>query len=232
MTRILWIICIGAGLMSCSSHLVLHQTPLIPLSKEAVFVSETEEVIKPYRDSMATVMNKHVAYSPCNFVLERPSSNLMNWVADALFVNQTKTVRLSQPAFCLLNFGGLRATLNKGEILMGDLYKLMPFDNTITWVEIPVGLLPEIAAYLLKTGGEPLSNAYIENGKIVVNGLNENHSHVWIITSDYLANGGDNMLFFKKGSTYSSKTTTLRDALIEEATYQENLLEIIDKRIR
>jgi hypothetical protein len=122
--------------------------------------------------------------------------------------------------------------LNKVEILKGDLYKLMPFENTITCVEIPVGLLPEIAAYLLKTGGEPLSNAYIENGKIVVNGLNENHSHVWVITSDYLANGGDNMLFFKKGSNYSSKSATLRDALIEEATFQENLLEIIDKRIR
>ena len=103
---------------------------------------------------------------------------------------------------------------------MGDLYKLMPFYNTITWVEIQVGLLPEIASYLLKTGGEPLSNAYIENGKIIVNGLNENHSHVWVITSDYLANGGDNMLFLKKGSSYSSKSATLRDALIEEATFQ------------
>jgi len=232
MNKLIWILCLGASLVACSSHLVLHQTALVPVSKDGMSISETEKIIKPYRDSMASVMNKHVANSPCNFVLERPSSNLMNWVADALFVNQTKTVRLSQPAFCLLNFGGLRATLNKGEILMGDLYKLMPFDNTVTWVEIPVTLLPEIAAYLLKTGGEPLSNAYIENGKIVVNGLNENHTHVWIITSDYLANGGDNMLFFKKGSAYSSKSTTLRDALIEEATYQENLLEITDKRIR
>jgi len=232
MNKLIWILCLGASLVACSSHLVLHQTTLVPVSKDGMSISETEQIIKPYRDSMASVMNKHVANSPCNFVLERPSSNLMNWVADALFVNQTKTVRLSQPAFCLLNFGGLRATLNKGEILMGDLYKLMPFDNTITWVEIPVTLLPEIAAYLLKTGGEPLSNAYIENGKIVVNGLNENHTHVWIITSDYLANGGDNMLFFKKGSAYSSKSTTLRDALIEEATYQGNLLEINDKRIR
>lgn len=232
MNKLIWILCLGASLVACSSHLVLHQTAIVPISKDGTSVSETEQVIKPYRDSMATVMTKHVANSPCNFVLERPSSNLMNWVADALFVNQTKTVRLSQPAFCLLNFGGLRATLNKGEILMGDLYKLMPFDNTITWVEIPVTLLPEIAAYLLKTGGEPLSNAYIENGKLVINGLNENHTHVWIITSDYLANGGDNMLFFKKGSYYSSKSTTLRDALIEEARFQENLLEIIDKRIR
>ena len=232
MNKLIWILCLGASLVACSSHLVLHQTTLVPVSKDGMSISETEQVIKPYRDSMATVMNKHVANSSYNFILERPSSNLMNWVADALFVNQTKTVRLSQPAFCLLNFGGLRATLNKGEILMGDLYKLMPFDNTITWVEIPVGLLPEIAAYLIKTGGEPLSNAYIENGKIVVNGLNENHTHVWIITSDYLANGGDNMLFFKKGTNYTKYTKTLRDALIEEAMFQGDLIETTDKRIR
>ncbi len=232
MNKLIWILCLGASLVACSSHLVLHQTTLVPVSKDGMSISETEQVIKPYRDSMATVMNKHVANSSYNFILERPSSNLMNWVADALFVNQTKTVRLSQPAFCLLNFGGLRATLNKGEIHMGDLYKLMPFDNTITWVEIPVGLLPEIAAYLIKTGGEPLSNAYIENGKIVVNGLNENHTHVWIITSDYLANGGDNMLFFKKGTNYTKYTKTLRDALIEEAMFQGDLIETTDKRIR
>ena len=143
--------------MACSSHLVLHQTTIVPISKDGTSVSETEQIIKPYRDSMSKMMNIHVGNSPVNFIMERPSSNLMNWVADALFVNQTKTIRLTQPVFCLLNFGGIRSTLNKGEILMGDMFKLMPFDNLITWVEVPVEVLPEIATLLLKTGGEPLS---------------------------------------------------------------------------
>lgn len=232
MNKLIWILCLGASLVACSSHLVLHQTAIVPISKDGTSVSETEQIIKPYRDSMSKVMNIHVGNSPVNFIMERPSSNLMNWVADALFTNQTKTIRLSQPVFCLLNFGGIRSTLNKGEILMGDMFKLMPFDNTITWVEIPVEVLPEIATLLLKTGGEPLSNAYLENGQLHVNGLNQNHTHVWIITSDYLANGGDNMLFFKKGTNYTKHTKTLRDALIEEAMFQGDLMETTDKRIR
>jgi hypothetical protein len=72
----------------------------------------------------------------------------------------------------------------------------------------------------------------LENGQLHVNGLNQSHTHVWIITSDYLANGGDNMLFFKKGTNYTKHTKTLRDALIEEAMFQGDLIETTDKRIR
>lgn len=232
MIKVPWTLFLGIGLISCATHLTLHQTQLLPITSDSKIADETEKIIKPYRDSLSKMMNIHVANSSADFIIERPSSNLMNWVADALFVNQTKMVRLTQPAFCLLNFGGLRSTLNKGEILMGDLYKLMPFDNTITWVEIPVSVLPEIAAYLVKTGGEPLANASIVNGEIRISSLLPTHTHVWVITSDYLANGGDNMAFFKKGTNYTKKNKTLRDALIEEARYQETLIEKTEMRIK
>ena len=44
---------------------------------------------------------------------------------------QTKNVKLAQPIFCLLNTGGLRSSIGKGTVSLGDIYKLMPFDNTI-----------------------------------------------------------------------------------------------------
>ena len=88
------------------------------------------------------------------FIVRKPSGNLNNWVADAVFVNQTRNVRLSEPTFCLLNTGGIRSTLNKGEITKGDIYKLMPFDNELVWVKLPIEMLKDIEDYLMTKGGD------------------------------------------------------------------------------
>ncbi|OBQ36683.1 MAG: hypothetical protein AN484_25520 [Aphanizomenon flos-aquae WA102] len=97
-------------------------------------------------------MGEVLAHSNFNLIAQRPSSSLMNWVADAVFANQTKTVRLSTPTFCLLNTGGIRNTLNIGDITLGDMFKLMPFDIEIVWVQFPAEVLPEIERAILKSG--------------------------------------------------------------------------------
>jgi 2',3'-cyclic-nucleotide 2'-phosphodiesterase (5'-nucleotidase family) len=176
-------------------------------------------------------MNQIIAYSDQNFIIERPCSNLMNWSADALLAHETRNVKLSQPVFCLLNTGGLRSGLNKGAITVGDMFKLMPFDNLVAWVQLPVTALPQIAYYLEQSGGEPIANARLENGKLNINGLNDTHEFVWLITSDYLATGGDKMQFFKLANSIQIKSSTLRSVFIEEAQIQGNLISNSEKRI-
>ena len=90
----------------------------------------------------------------------------MNWMADAVFANQTKNVRLSYPTFCLLNTGGIRSSLGIGPVSLGDLYKLMPFDNSIVWVRLPISTLESIESYIEESGGEPISNINIVNNII------------------------------------------------------------------
>jgi 2',3'-cyclic-nucleotide 2'-phosphodiesterase (5'-nucleotidase family) len=119
-----------------------------------------------------------------------------------------------------LNVGGIRSTINKGPVSIGDMFKLMPFDNEIVWVELPVSVIPEIEEYLKKSGGEPISNAILKNGKLVFNNWNENSSSFWVITSDYLMNGGDKMNFFAKKLSVNKSGTLMRDALITEARFQ------------
>jgi 2',3'-cyclic-nucleotide 2'-phosphodiesterase (5'-nucleotidase family) len=175
-------------------------------------------------------MGEVIAEASVDYIGGRPVSSLGNWVTDALFANQTKFIRLSTPVFCLLNTGGLRASINKGPVTLGDLYKLMPFDNEVVWVHLPSTCIQEIEQYLKTSGGEPLSNATVSNSHLKVNGWRDTASSFWVITSDYLLNGGDKMTFFQKKIEVKQTGKLLRDALIEEARFQEVLH--VDSTIR
>jgi 2',3'-cyclic-nucleotide 2'-phosphodiesterase (5'-nucleotidase family) len=214
----------GAGLWACSSHLVVNgNSNKEAVSQNIIADSSLVSMIKPYKDSLDKRMNEVIAYSEEDFIVKRPASNLMNWVANALFVNQTKTVRLSQPVVCLLNTGGIRSSIGKGNVTLGDMYKVMPFDNTVVWVELPIEVLPEIEAYLNKSGGEPMANLTLTEGKLSIKSSPENPSHFWVITSDYLLNGGDKMTFFTKRTNVNETGKLLRNVLIEEARSQVRL---------
>lgn len=232
MIKLLSIFFIGAGLLACSSVNTLSVNSKTEKLTDAYQVNgHIDSLIQPYKDSLSVEMNVVIAEATSDFIVERPGSNLGNWVADAIFVNQTRTVRLSDPVFVLLNTGGLRASLNKGPITIGDIFKLMPFDNELVWVKLPMSVLPEIQAYLNKSGGEPIANAQLEKGVLKINGGKEGATHFWVITSDYLKNGGDKMTFFSKAEDVMLTGKVIRDCLIDEAKLQGVLIEDTVKRI-
>lgn len=233
MIKIVFSIFIGAGLLACSSvsknYVATENTVVSGTTKDN---SELDQMIEPYRDSMKAEMEVVIATAENDFIVERPSGNLNNWVADAIFTSETKNKRLSLPALCLLNTGGIRATLNKGDITIGDIYKIAPFDNEIVWVRMPASSLSKIEKYLIKSGGEPISNAKLVNGKIIFNSSPKEYDEFIIITSDYLFNGGDNMDFFNENTEVTLTGKLMRDALIEEAKIQHVLVNISENRMQ
>jgi hypothetical protein len=108
----------------------------------------------------------------------------------------------------------------------------MPFENTLVWVELPISVIPDIEAYLKQSGGEPISNCKIINGKLEIYGMRENTTHISVLTSDYLMNGGDKMDFFKKKTSINSTGKLLRDILIEEVKAQRTLVENTELRFQ
>ena len=233
MIKILWVVFLGISIFACSSHIRIHE--LSEKSKVDSSISSSlkiDELIQPYKDSLDKEMNQVLGFSKDNFEIQRPSSSLMNWCADAVFANQTKNVKLAQPIFCILNTGGLRSTIGKGTVSLGDIYKLMPFDNTIVWVELPISSIVEIEKYLSQSGGEPIANAKLENGKLLINGNNEKMTHFWVLTSDYLMNGGDKMSFFEQRTNAIMNGKLLRNAFIEEVKSQDTLIFNDELRIK
>jgi len=94
----------GAGLWACSSHLVVNSNQnKVPLNQAISNDSKIDAIVKPYKDSLDKRMSEVVAISNADFIVQRPSSNLTKWVASALFANQPKMLRFTQPIFFLLN---------------------------------------------------------------------------------------------------------------------------------
>jgi hypothetical protein len=211
---------VGASLMACSACF----TPTFQIEAQTVVgVQNTDpelvEMLQPYQDTLHTEFDAFVAATPEALILSRPSSNLMNWCADAVLSSQTANKRFNEPVICLLNTGGLRSSFGAGKLTLADFYKLMPFDNRLVWIHLPVYRISEIEKYLLKSGGEPIANCVFQDEKLQIPSLNKSHDFIWVLTSDFLANGGDQMNFFL-GLEKQETNILLRDIFIETAKNQ------------
>lgn len=226
------LIFIGAGLWACSSvSKISVDSETTPVTFQGNAPNSIDSIVAPYKSELEAEMNEVIAHADQDFLKGRPGGSLNNWAADATLQSQIRNARLKGPTFCLLNVGGLRNTINKGDVTLADIFKVMPFDNEIIWVELPVASLQKIEKYLIASGGEPIAGARLKNGRLEVDGVDENTKTVWVITSDYLFNGGDNMSFFEDNIGSSSTTILLRDAFIEEAKIQGTLIWNDENRI-
>lgn len=206
----------------------------------ATFIdNDISNFILPYKEALDKEMNEVLVYSADEFPKERgkPETKLGNLVADLSFEIGSKMYGDSID-FCLLNFGGLRTSLPKGTITRGKIFELMPFENELVVVTITKDSLKSLIFYLKAVGGQPISN----NMKLDLSGkeiqLEDGlfpNQNVKVITSDYLANGGDKMTFFANPVNIEPVGIKLRDAIIQYCI-QENqkgnqLRGILDNRI-
>ena len=214
-------ILLGAGLMACSSvseiQVGAQYIPIDNVSSSA----KIDSIVLPYRDSLEDEMNVVIGYAPQNFEKGRPNGALNNWAADVVGLSMVDLVG-GKPFMCLLNVGGLRNVINIGPVTIGDIFKVMPFDNEVVAVELPISVLPNIEFYLLNKDGEPIGNALFKNGKLEIPSL-ENESSFWVVTSDYLMNGGDNMTFFSKRTKEVYLGKLMRDVMIDAVKEQDTL---------
>jgi 2',3'-cyclic-nucleotide 2'-phosphodiesterase (5'-nucleotidase family) len=103
---------------------------------------------------------------------------------------------------------------------MVKVYELMPFENLITTVKFSGEDMQSFFDYMAVMGGDPVSGASftIKNKKAVdirINGqaLDRGRSYT-VLTSDYMANGGDGGNIFLKSTERREYDLKLRDALI------------------
>lgn len=213
------IVLIGAGLLACSSHYYKsYTTERIQVNSTLEKDVEMDSLLAPYSRELALEMNKVIGEAKTDMQVGRPNSVLGQWVADVLLNFGKDSVLLTEekaiPVIALLNTGGIRASFSKGMITVGDVYKLMPFDNQIVVLKLPVAQLPEIESYIRKSGGEPIAGCSIREGKMIISGLEESTGYFWVVTSDFLANGGDKMYFFQSAVEKRLTTTLMRDVLL------------------
>jgi len=225
----LFIIILGAGLTACSSFSPnTWKSHALAINESRGLVNALDDEIRPYRDSLSESMNEIIGYSSAYLIIGRPCSKLSNWVADALLKDQDSLAQILKPNMVLLNVGGIRSSINEGKVTVGDIFRLMPFDNEVVWVKLPISLLPEIAYYLKKSGGEPISNAVLNQQGLMLVDAEINSNYFWVLTSDYLMNGGDNMNFFKQKTEVIYTNKLMRDSFLDQVK-KEGTLQVDEK---
>ncbi len=215
-------------LFSCSQHLFVREvnTKNISIdSKVGSLDSLAEYMVKPYRDSIEHDMSALVAISSSPLLKGKPESKLTNLVSDILLdsgiaycLKQNLSLR---PDAAYVNYGGLRSSLPKGEITVERIFELMPFENEIVLIKISGESFLLMAEKIAARGGEGVSGMKlgIRNGKVsslTTGGKTiDPAAFYWLVTNDYIANGGDQMSMFANPADRINTRLKIRDVLIQ-----------------
>lgn len=184
----------------------------------------TVAIIKPYKMKLEADMNAVLALNESAMFKSNPEGALGNFVAD-LTLKKTndycKEGSIEPAQLCLLNNGGLRTSLPEGDITKRRVFELMPFENELVILTLSGPKTLELFKYLGRINGMPLAGATmtISHKKpedVMIGGVALDTTRQYrVVTSDYLAYGGDKMRFFKDPLNFELLHHKLRDAIIE-----------------
>ena len=108
-------------------------------------------LLAPYKASVDSVMYRVVGTSEMTMDKGAPESLLSNLVADVL--REAAVQVLGKPAdMGLMNMGGLRNILSEGEITCGNIYEILPFENSLCVVTVKGSVLKELFASIAACG--------------------------------------------------------------------------------
>ena len=169
-------------------------------------------------------MNEVLVFSKQQILKGLPESTLGNFVSDAVLKKTNDNYKPSDNLpvnVCLLNNGGLRGQLPKGNITRGNAFELMPFENSIVVLTMTGEKTKQLFEYIVASNGAPFAGATVKaKGKKItelkISGQNFDQTKIYkITTSDYLASGGDKYNFFKDPIKVDTLNYKLRDAIID-----------------
>lgn len=162
--------------------------------------AQAVKLLAPYKASVDSMMYRVVGTSEMTMKSGLPESLLSNLVTDVL--RSAATPLLGKPAdMGLANVGGLRNILSEGEITCGNIYEILPFENSLCIVTVTGTVLKDLFASIAAVGGNGVSGVHLEitkDGKLLnatVQGRPVDDNQLYTVaTIDYLADGNDGMI--------------------------------------
>jgi len=234
-------------IVSCgkqSYHVSKIEGKRITITDKETQVPQIENYIKPYREHINKDLDSVLAYCPVTLDKSEGKwqTTIGNLMADVtlqrgnivFLAREKKKINL-----CLLNNGGIRAMLPKGNVTTRTAYEIMPFENGLVVMALKGEQIFEMVDYFIAAKKpHPLSGITFTISKdniaknILVQGKPvEKDTIYYVATNDYLSNGGDNMNFFKKGVQKYDLDYKLRNVLIDYFKEVDTIPVINDVRV-
>lgn len=201
---------------------VAYGGEIIPLKDKAEDATIVE-LIKPYKEKISTLQNQSIGVTSAvklegeRAVVRTQESNLGNLITDGMLATAKKIN--PETVIALTNGGGIRASIDEGEITMGEVQTTMPFGNTLgimnlkgseikAALEHSVSQAPgENGAFLHVSGMKFSYDSSKAAGervvKVEVKGADGTYSELdltknyFVATNTFTAKGGDGYTMFK-----------------------------------
>lgn len=200
----------------------------INVNEKTASVVEYDRYILPYKTHIEKDLDSVLAYNPATLEKSKGQwqtnigdfmANVTLYKANSVFLKrENKSIDV-----CMLNNGGIRSIIAKGNITTRTAFEIMPFENTTIVVTLKGEQIAEIADYIVREKkphpiagftftidkNNSVKDIKVKNKPLILDKI------YYVATSDYLANGGDNMIFLKKSSKNYDLDYKLRNLLID-----------------
>ncbi|TRX63190.1 5'-nucleotidase C-terminal domain-containing protein [Carboxylicivirga sp. M1479] len=199
-----------------------------------------EDEIKPYRDSLKAEMLKVIGTAAEELTGGLPESLLSNFVCDLVLEESRSLKATVNPDVSIVNVKGLRIPISKGPITVESVFQLMPFENELVYLTLSKQQITELFNFMASVGGDGIAGASfgIKNKQAVdvkVNGKALEDREYVVVTSDYLADGGDHFTVFQSAIAREGSGLKVRDAIVQHIQKQtsanKNIESQLDRRI-
>lgn len=187
----------------------VQPTQNTPVAADIAADAKIAEMILPYTEGMSKAMDEVIGSCPAFLEKKKPRSVLGDFMAEATY--QAAVATGERIDFCLLNYGGIRSTLDSGEITIGEVYQIMPFENEISILTLSKAQMDTLFKIIEDKGGEPFAD-HTSKGQTA--DQNMNRTAYRVATNDYMANGGDNYAILTEALERIDTGIKIRDGLI------------------
>ena len=214
-------------LMACHPNMNLVDVKTqenIVIGQEIEDKKEFVKLIAPYKEKLDDRMNQKISHTMVELNRMGDNSNLGALLSDYLLEGANDwAVKNKMPKVdaAILNIGGIRNNISEGDILVRNIFEVMPFENEMVIVKMKGEDIQGIFDYYEKyQKNNPVAqlNIIVKDGKLIEGLINGERPQIgktdYIATSDYLAMGGDSMYFFEKGETIKTDVI-LRNLFLE-----------------
>ena len=167
--------------------------------------------LKPFSDSLNSDLNVKLAFTDSNLNTVRPgkikqriqiekNANLGRVLSDYLLHEGSRYTlnTMGFPChFALINHGGIRSSIPKGEITNKSIYEIMPFENEMVILELSGRQMDSLLSYLSTKNIAAVSGLELQiigntYTKAIIAGLPfDSRRSYWIVANDFIQKGGD-----------------------------------------
>lgn len=190
------------------------------INKDVQADSTVVSIYEPFKQKMEAEMSRVIGHADKALTKEKTPETLMgNFFCEALLWMSAHYAH--NPAdLAFATKGGIRNDLKAGDITVGHIFEVMPFENTLTIIELKGSQIRQLADYIATTHGQPIAGMTltITGNKvqdIKIKGLPIDDNKLYkLVTYDYLANGGDNLVLLTQSVSRTNYPQRMREGLI------------------